>query len=294
MKNIVKKTWFKVISVILVIFLISQVCIYVKFFKKMKPEILSGDTAHTYRVYELDLTNDGKKIYGVAYVPDDIEGEIPTVIMSHGYGANADTWKETAESFAMSGIACFAYDFCGGNDLGRSDGSMAEMSIMTEKEDLLHVIEQIKKEDFVDKSRLFLMGESQGGLVSAIAAAEVTDEIAGLILYYPAFGIEAGAKEYASVDEIPEKIKLMRHTVGKIYYEDMYDFDTYETIAGYTGRVLIIHGTSDPIIDISASEKAQEVYENVTFIPLKGEQHGFSAKGELKAAHIVYDFLQAI
>lgn len=64
----------------------------------------------------------------------------------------------------------------------------------------------LKKESFVDTDHIFLLGASQGGMVSAITAAEHTKEIRGLMLLYPAFVLVDDAKErFQSVDEIPEQ-----------------------------------------------------------------------------------------
>ena len=80
----------------------------------------------------------------------------------------------------------------------------------------------LKKQSFVDAEQIFLLGASQGGVVSAITAAEHTDEIRGLILLYPAFVLIDDAKErFARVDEIPEKYFHMWMTVGKTYFENL-------------------------------------------------------------------------
>ncbi len=60
------------------------------------------------------------------------------------------------------------------------------MSAMTEVSDLEAVIEAAKDWDFVDSSAIVAVGESQGGCVSAVYAADHADELAGLVLLYPA------------------------------------------------------------------------------------------------------------
>lgn len=286
MKKLWKKRWIKILSVILILFLMSQIYVYWRFLRP-QPVKCFADTEHTYSSFELDCENDGKRIYGVAYVPNDVDGKIPTVIMSHGLGVTADTWTATAQSLAMSGIACYAFDFCGGSDRSRSDGSMLEMSIMTEKNDLLCVIDMIKGQEFADTDSLFLMGESQGGMVSSIAATEA-ENIRGMILYYPALMITS---TYDSIDDIPDTFKANGRTVGKVYCADIQGFDVYDILGKYTGPVQIQHGTADNIVDMSFSEKAVEVYENASLIQYSGELHGFSAGGRVIAAQDAYRFI---
>ena len=67
------------------------------------------------------------------------------------------------------------------------NGYSIEMSVMTEVSDLEAVMEAASEWDFADESRIVLLGTSQGGIVSAIAAARHTDQVSGLVLMYPAF-----------------------------------------------------------------------------------------------------------
>ncbi len=55
---------------------------------------------------------------------------------------------------------------------GKISGSSLGMGVLAEKTDLLNVLDYIKTLDFVDPIRITLTGCSQGGFVSALAAAE--------------------------------------------------------------------------------------------------------------------------
>ncbi len=63
-------------------------------------------------------------------------------------------------------------------------------------------------------------------------------------------------------------------------------FDLYEHITAYTGPVLILHGDKDPIVPLSYSEKARDVYENAELIVYSGQGHGFTgtSRDEAKKA----------
>lgn len=62
----------------------------------------------------------------------------------------------------------YCFDFYGGCKGSKSGGSMLEMSIFTERDDLSAVIGHVKTLDVVDQENLFLLGESQGGCVAGI------------------------------------------------------------------------------------------------------------------------------
>ena len=58
--------------------------------------------------------------------------------------------------------------------------------------------------------------QSQGGLISALTAADRKEDVAAMILVYPALCIADNAREtYASIDEIPEgQAEMPVGTVG--------------------------------------------------------------------------------
>jgi acetyl esterase/lipase len=137
---------------------------------------------------------------------------------------------------------------------------------------------------------LYLFGESQGGYVSAITAAERNDEINGLLLLYPAFVLSENIK-YDNVNEIPVSQKFMGMTIGRVYYENLLNYHVYDVIGKYKGDVEIYHGDVDKVVDLSYSEKAVETYSSANLHVFPGEQHGFTAPARLKVAGMVYDFV---
>ena len=232
-------------------------------------------------------------IYGELMRPKGEKGPLPTVICCHGFGSSYQFCKMTmARCFALSGLQAYVFDFHGGNLRSRSGGKMTNMSIFTEREDLNYVLDAVASLPEVDKDNLFLLGESQGGCVSAITAPYHMDQIKAMVLYYPAFCIpEDAQKRHASVDEIPATEKVFGMRVGKVYSEKLMDYDVFAEIAGFDKPVLIIHGDADKVVPIEYGKRAEEVYNDVEFITMENEDHGFSAKGKLVAAEQSYKFI---
>ena len=133
-------------------------------------------------VYRMD-------IYGVVHIPSGTEERMPVVIMSHELGATLDRVKGYGEALTKEGYVTVCFDFSGGGWESRSDGEMLDMSVLTEKADLEAVLEEVKQWDFVDTGSIYLMGNSQGGFVTALTAAEHREEIRAVILIYPALCI---------------------------------------------------------------------------------------------------------
>ena len=132
---------------------------------------------------------DGTLISGRVFRPDDDSSNFPAVIFSHGSGSNYRELMHHGSGFANNGIICIFFDFCGGGPDSESDKDMQDMTLETEADDLIHVINHTILMPYVDTKSLYLIGESMGGLVSAMVARRLRSMIKGLILWYPAFVI---------------------------------------------------------------------------------------------------------
>lgn len=147
-----------------------------------------------YTVQELCFTRDGLRIYGELYLPEG-EGPFSAVIIGHGLDSNLTDTEGYAKIFAQYGIAAYVFDFIGGGSDVRSDGDILDMTVLTETEDMLAVLDGIRALDAVDVGRIFLMGCSQGGFVATCAAARRTVYVRGLIAFYPAYGLMDDVRE---------------------------------------------------------------------------------------------------
>ena len=208
---------------------------------------------------------DGLTIKGTVFLPKG-KPDCPIAVISHGFMANQMFSQIHAQNLAKMGYAAFCFDFCGGTLVGSSDGDSTDMSVLTEVEDLKAVIEFAKSQSYTDENELILLGCSQGGFVSAIVSAEMKEEVDALILLYPAFCIpddaRSGEMMFAKFDpqNVPETFWCGPMKLGRRYVTDVIEMDPYEIINQYTGKVLIIHGNQDKIVDISYALRAVETY----------------------------------
>ena len=136
----------------------------------LKPLSL-GSATYDVKIQTLPIRAGEHTLYGELLLPKDKSGLLPTVICCSGFGTSFQFCKKTVGMcLAMSGFAAYCFDFYGGCKGSKSGGTMLEMSIFTEQDDLSAVIEHIKTLDVVDQENLFLLGESQGGCVAGITA----------------------------------------------------------------------------------------------------------------------------
>ncbi|MBP1561220.1 MAG: alpha/beta hydrolase [Oscillospiraceae bacterium] len=227
-----------------------------------------------YTVKEMPCKSGENDIYGLAYIPE-AEGKVPAVILSHGYNSSHSHILDLAEQLAGSGIAAYCYDFCGGSSISKSGGRTTDMSIATEQTDLKNVIEMVKGCGFADSSRIFLYGESQGGFVSALTAAEMSEDIAGMVLLYPAFCIPDNWLG-KSAEEMTEPFDFMGMTISRTFREGLPEYDVFAHIAAFEKPVLIIHGDADALVDVSYAQKAKDAFPDCMLEIYPDEGHGFS------------------
>lgn len=206
---------------------------------------------------------DGLKIKGTVFFPEDhAQEKLPIAIVCHEFMANRYFSYPYAKTLARCGYAAFCFDFCGGGLVSASQGSSREMSVMTEMADLRAVIRFAREQDFTNENTLLLMGCSQGGLVAALTAAEMPEGVSGLILQYPALCIPEAARKgemlWLKFDpaHIPDKMHAGPMRLGRRYAADVMDMDAFQNITGYTGKVLLLHGDRDTIVDMEYSKRA--------------------------------------
>ena len=270
-----------------------------KFVKPVPPEGISE------RVFE--CRRGELKIGGTEYRP---QGDnLPIVILSHGFMASQDPMRQYAIWFAELGYAAYCFDFCGGCAMPcESDGKTTDMSVLTEVEDVKALVEYTASLPYTDGGRVILMGCSQGGFVSALAAAELGDRIDRIVLFYPALCIPDDARRghmmFAHFDpqDIPETVECGPMLLGRRYVTDVIEMDPFERIAPYGGPVLIVHGTKDELVLPVYAERANEAYlasipegmtaeERVKLVLIEDAPHGFFGEQDVEAFGYVKEFL---
>ena len=244
-------------------------------------------------IREINVERSGLQIYTRLYLPEG-EGKAPypVVILPHGFNGSCEHSIPYAQKMNDAGIAAVIFDFCGGTMHSHSDGVMIQMSVETEKQDLICVIDAISGESDLDMKNLFLMGRSQGGLVSAMVAAELPDAIRGLILLYPAFSIPRQAKDmFANPEDVPDEMEFLGAVIGRKYYDDVVKVDPITVQKAYSGNVLIMQGQQDDLVPPETAEDAVKTYAHAKIIRFADAGHGFEGNDFERAAFLAAGFI---
>lgn len=247
---------------------------------------------------KVELAYDSIKLKGKWYFSNGKEErKLPVIIISHEFGLNMLTTARYAKKLAPLGYHVFIYDFSGSGSGSSTGRKSTQMSVLTEKEDLLAVINYVKRQRFVDTENIILGGCSQGGLVTALAAAELTNEIKKVFLLYPALSIPDDARKGTilgrkiDVKKIPQTFWATYVKLGKKYVLDAQALDPWQDISNYKGPVLICHGMKDRIVNYRYAEKAMQVYDQGELALFKKARHLFLIHGKKESLDRIKLFL---
>ena len=220
-------------------------------------------------------------------------GKYPAVIFSHGFNGHGDDFSAECAALSVRGFVCYAFDFCGAQTDGASEGRTASAyTPLTMKEDLRAAIADVENLRQVDKTRLFLFGGSQGGLVTALTAAdeEIRERVRAIVLYFPALNIPADWRGK------PEReTPLMGYFVGAEYVRSVQTLDPFSVIGNFRGDVCIVWGDRDMIVPKEVIGGAVKAYgaERAALTVIAGAGHGFSGDALKRAIGAAVRFLEA-
>lgn len=225
---------------------------------------------------EVWIANGDRNIYGVLSRPGRGTGKQPLLIVSHGFNGSHQFGKNYFNLLNELGYQCYAFDFGCGSLGSRTDNNTMEMSILDECRDLKAVIDYFRNSPDVDPDRIVMLGESQGGLISALVANEMPDAVSRMILVFPAFCIpDDWNQRYPDIKEIPDTTWLWDVPLGRRFFTEIRDMNVFTDMERFDGKVLIIQGDEDPIVSLEDSQRAVGLYQNAHLHIIPGAGHGF-------------------
>ncbi|MBR2070804.1 MAG: acetylxylan esterase [Clostridia bacterium] len=203
-------------------------------------------------INELYLWNERMetKVYTYEILPDTFDvksGEkLPVIIFTHGNRGNADSLISEPKILVADGIAGFTFECCGGSAVApKSD--VVEVSTSSRVTDLETVIDYVKTLDWVDKDRIYIYGQSQGGKVVMLCAPHHNDDIAGVMIESSGIG-----------DGPMEDYNVVPGTWTEFLPAEGQDWRDY--VKGWKGDVIIFNSELDGNL-VEVGEYTKSVYD---------------------------------
>ena len=260
--------------------------------KWVTPALVDALKRATKNFKSLWIKNGDRNIFGIIGKPRYTGKKQPIAIIAHGFnGTHAYSLAYFNELNKM-GYQCYAFDFPCGSLNSRSDNNTHNMSILDEQSDLEAIVKYFKGQPDIDADNIVLIGESQGGLVSALTAASLSKDVAKLVLVFPALCIpDNWNKHYPKVSDIPETTKLWNVPMGRRFFMEIRDMNVFKTIKRFKKPVLIVQGDADAVVSMDDSRRAVKNYKTASLHVISGAGHGFKPHEFEESMGVIKDFL---
>ena len=209
--------------------------------------------------------NKGQQLNGVLHSPTGCDDTpCPAVVFFHGFtGTKVEPHRifvKTARELASIGFYALRFDFRGSGD---SEGDFSEMTIGGEISDAIKSIDVLSAMPNIDTERIGILGLSMGGCVAACVSGQ-DPRVKSTVMWAPLSDDPPDRKqeilERVKHTPTPEEIaQLNANLVGKAFYEELPNLSPSNTIQGFTGPLLVIHGSGDETVPVSHGKRYYEL-----------------------------------
>lgn len=240
----------------------------------------------------LIIRNGSRELFGILSRPAGSGSQrLPIAIIAHGFNGNHKYGRNYFEPMAEAGYMCYTFDFPCGGESSHIDNNTVNMSVKDEVSDLKAAVDYFASRDDVDKERIVLIGESQGGLVASLAASAMPERVHKLVLCFAAFGIPEIYNSRFGHEEIPDTTYVWRVPLGRRFFSELRDMRPYEEMKKYHRPVLLLHGDRDPVVPLAGSERALRTYPDARLKVIAGAGHGFKPDDFKLSTGYIREFL---
>ncbi len=251
----------------------------------------------------VSIDGDHGRLQAIIQKPELAQGQqCPMVVFCHGFGGTKDgpLFELICDTLQQHGIASVRFDF---NGHGESEGEFKDMTVPNEIEDAKKVVEYVRDLRYV--SDIAIVGHSQGGVVAAMTAGQLSEELGGpafkaVALMAPAAVLRDDAirgntmgKMYDPFDP-GEYVELWGGMkLGGEYIRTAFSLPIYETAAKYQGKALIVHGNADRVVPYTYGEGFHKIWPGSEYVLQEYFDHGFS-QDIYRTTDIVSQFLMKV
>lgn len=228
---------------------------------------------------DLTIMRDGPKLAAKVSIPN--TKKYNTAILAYGFVGMMDPKVNDllpvlAKKLQDKGMATIRFDF---NGHGLSEGPLDNMSIYNALEDY-HAVLQWAFDNLEGTDHFYLIGHSQGGVLSSMMAGFYPDKVDKLVIMSPAATLVDDARIGTCMGinydphNIPKKLDFNNFKLNDWYFRTAKFINIYDVARAFHGPVLALHGENDQIVNNYASRHYQAVLDNCEFHLIPNSDHG--------------------
>lgn len=246
---------------------------------------------------DMEIKRDGLKLHGRMVRAAQEKGA--ALIIFHGFGGDSgygenDLYSMIAEKAAACGVSAVRFDFSG---YGKSEGQFEDMDIFREILDAIAILNYVRSLPYV--TDIYLLGHSMGGVVAGMIAGMYPDKVKKLILLAPAATLKEDAlrgtcmgTEYDTWN-VPDIVLVDgQHRVGGHFFRIARNLPIFEVTSQFMGKTLLVHGTSDMLVDYRVSEKYHGCMQGSRLCLYEELNHGIEGADQGKVMEEIGSFLK--
>ncbi len=228
-------------------------------------------------------------------MPKEISKRI--VVLCHGRSVDKDEYGifiKLSDVLTKNWHHVYRFDFRGS---GQSDGEDIDMTLSSEKEDILEVCSYLKGKWYTE---IVLLWASFAGGPTLLAQEKLWDEVIAVILRNGLidYRYRRKSRDKNHYKELEEKWFRYRSDrkfrCGKVCYDEVEKTDPYLLLANKKRPICMIHGTKDEKIPYEGIVELSKEYR-VPLYTIIWAEHGFhSVDWSKNACEAVINFLKEI
>ncbi len=226
----------------------------------------------------------GDRLTGILHAHDKlhVSEKRPGIVLVHGFtgGKNESMgmFTDMADFLHAHGFNVLRFDMTG---IGESGGDFSLSTPKTMAMDVRHAINYLKAVDYVDDTRIGVVGMSLGGLNSVMAWEQ---DVEAMVLMAPVLDAQEMYQRYDSMGflDVARKeghFEKKGVKVGMDLFNRMRDLDVKPFIRLVKCPVLIVHGSWDKRIPLDSSRKNLQYFGGKKDLRIiRGANHVFGGE----------------
>ena len=254
----------------------SRKCFLIKLLKPIS-EIIKHEDLEMKEEQSITFKREILTLQGRLHLPEQDKFDLAILVYGFAGHMNNSPCKllpDLARELWKKNIATLRFEFSGHGD---SDGVIEDMNVFSQLLDANAALQYALHLNGV--KHVFMIGHSQGGVVTSMIAGMYPDKLAKEVLINPAATLVDDAKvgtcygvDY-DPNHIPETLELPAFTLKDFYFRSAKFLNIYEYAKHFTGKALILAGENDEIVNNYASRHYHALLPDNEYYVLKGGNH---------------------